>query len=756
MSAGFGDDDTLAGEGDVDSPGAPGAGLFPGQVLAGRYHVQDRLGGGGMGEVFCARDRELDELVAIKLVRTEIAARTALIDHLRREVRLARRVAHRGVARVYELHEHEGARFVTMELVEGETLSSVLARKGPLSAGHVARVGAEIAFALSAAHEAGVVHRDIKPDNVMLRPDGRVAVMDFGIAFSRDDGDAKPSGTPAYMAPEQVRGEPAAPGADVYALGATLFHLLTGAFPFEGGHAVAMMVARLDQPPPDARTLRDDVPAGLASVLRTAMATQPNERFSDAGAMGRALEACMVRPVTMLEVRPRASGAEKGPTLALSSFIGAPEDGGLLDALREETLLRLGRVDGLRLLRGEDERNADFVAEVSRAGVADVRIVERRSSQVVFSGRIPLAEDQVQRLATLLVDGVALASGLQVQEVADGPPMRAGAAAPWLQARGIFRSVASMDYADAVTRYAQALRRSPGHPVLLAGHAMATLRAAFFGTVEVSSFDEVRTAVAQAQRDAPGRPEPHLAAGHLALHLDDPVVAARSFRGAVRAAPLWPDGHEWLGRMLIEAGFIVDGRARLEAAMDRNAALGALRWEVARAAALEGDWVETQAQLDALVRNGRSLGARLIGLLRLASYKDDAAWRDRLAADLDARAEAEVFDRPLAYAVLEAARGEWDAAKPVLLARAMSGAYLSRRRVVFYTQLACDAAAQHGDVDSAFACLRRGIEHGLFDLHWLERSPHLAPLRDDARYADLHGVVRARTMAVHDALYDAG
>ena len=195
------------------------------EVVAGRYEILGFVGSGGMGTVYRARDRELDEIVALKIMRGELSYDPQALARFRREVKLARRVTHRNVARTFDIGEHAGMVFLTMELVGGESLAQRLARKKRLPVERALEIALEIARGLSAAHAAGVVHRDLKPDNVLLSPEGRVVVTDFGIAFAedalaRESGFRRLVGTPAYMAPEQLEAPDRVDArVDVYALG---------------------------------------------------------------------------------------------------------------------------------------------------------------------------------------------------------------------------------------------------------------------------------------------------------------------------------------------------------------------------------------------------------------------------------------------------------------------------------------------------------------------------------------------------------
>ena len=254
-------------------------------TIAGRYEILGLLGTGGMGCVYRAKDIRLDEIVALKLLARELAQLPGMLDRFRQEVKLARKVTHKNVARTFDLGEEAGEQFLTMELVEGESLSAILAREKRLSVSQTIDVAAAVCEGLAAAHAAGVVHRDLKPDNVLVAKDGRVVLTDFGIARALEQVGihtmGSPIGTPAYMAPEQLEASPNIDGrADQYAFGVMLFEMLTGALPFTGPSPYAIAAARLMQPPPDPRSVRPDLPDVIANVIMRCMARKPEDRFA--------------------------------------------------------------------------------------------------------------------------------------------------------------------------------------------------------------------------------------------------------------------------------------------------------------------------------------------------------------------------------------------------------------------------------------------------------------------------------------------
>ncbi len=223
-------------------------GATPRQMIGTRYEVLSLLGVGGMGNVYQARDLELDELVAVKVLLPHVVGAPGALERFRREVKLARRVTHANVARVFDLGEHGNDRVLTMELVDGESLGAKLRREGALPFQKVVSIARAVCAGVGAAHDAGVIHRDLKPDNVLLSAEGRVVVTDFGIAraASEPGRTAGVFGTPAYMAPEQIDERSVIDHrAEVYAVGELIYEMLCGRPPWTGQSAWAVASARL-------------------------------------------------------------------------------------------------------------------------------------------------------------------------------------------------------------------------------------------------------------------------------------------------------------------------------------------------------------------------------------------------------------------------------------------------------------------------------------------------------------------------------
>jgi eukaryotic-like serine/threonine-protein kinase len=261
--------------------------LEPGTILANRYEILSVLGTGGMGSVYKAQDKELDRVVALKVIRPELARNQAIVDRFKQELRLSHKVTHRNVVRMYDLSEDAGMRFVTMELVPGRDLRSILEERGKLPPDEAVDIFQQICFALETAHGAGILHRDLKPQNVMREDTGRVVVMDFGLARTIDDRDGLTQtgalvGTMDYMSPEQALGKDLDQRSDLFALGLIAYEMLTGAMPFVAESAIASLVKRTQQRAVPLADVDKNIPGTLSNIIAKCLEKEPANRYQNA------------------------------------------------------------------------------------------------------------------------------------------------------------------------------------------------------------------------------------------------------------------------------------------------------------------------------------------------------------------------------------------------------------------------------------------------------------------------------------------
>ena len=417
---------------------APGTPVFrTGDIVAFRFRIVRFLAKGGMGELYEAEDLELRERIALKTILSHIAADERSIMLFKREVHLARQVTHPNVCRIYDVFRHRYAAgnevvLLAMELLHGETLADKLRRDGRFATTEMLPLVRQMADGLTAAHRVGVVHRDFKSHNVMLvkpareEDEMRAVVTDFGLAWRSTHDEAtslsmsistenEVSGTPAYMAPEQVEGGPVTPATDVYALGVVLYEMVTGALPFLGETPLKMAVKRLTEPPPSPRVHVPDVDPLWEATILQCLARRPEERFASAGEVvsaleGKPAEQAVAAPgrqrwtslvwsalalmivatlVSGYVVYARYAAANAGITsiavLPLRNSSNDPEQDYLSDGISEGLINRLSQLPGLKVVANSSSsrykgQNAD-PQEVARAldvtGILAGRVSQR-------------------------------------------------------------------------------------------------------------------------------------------------------------------------------------------------------------------------------------------------------------------------------------------------------------------------------------------------------------------------------------------
>jgi eukaryotic-like serine/threonine-protein kinase len=277
----------------ASNPPPPHPSFTTGHLLAGRFLLDRRLGEGGMGAVWLARDQKLGELVAVKVIRDALIADPNAIERFKREVSAARRVHHPNVVRLHDLGEENGMLFLSMEYVDGESVAERIRRRGPMPFVEARQLTLQLCDGLEAAHTAGVIHRDLKPANVLISNAGPVKIIDFGVAkLAALEGMTATNlilGTPEYMAPEQIRGAAIDARTDLYALGMILHEAIVGRTPFKGDSPIAVGFAACTQVVPPLKTARADVPDAWDVFVRRALAKEPAERFGSAAEMRAAL-----------------------------------------------------------------------------------------------------------------------------------------------------------------------------------------------------------------------------------------------------------------------------------------------------------------------------------------------------------------------------------------------------------------------------------------------------------------------------------
>ena len=268
--------------------------LVTGSTFAGRYQIIEELGKGGMGRVYKVHDTKIGEKIALKLIRPEAVLDRKAVERFSNELKLARKIRHKNICQVFDLGEDQGTRYITMEYIHGEDLKQLIRKVGRLSPGQAIGITRQVCDGLAEAHKLGVVHRDLKPQNIMIDEDGSARIMDFGIARSLSGkgitGAGVMIGTPEYMSPEQVEGKETDPRSDIYSLGVILYEMVAGRVPFEGDTPFTIGVKHKSEPPQDPKELNAQIPEDLSRVILRCLEKDKAKRYQTAGEVRTELE----------------------------------------------------------------------------------------------------------------------------------------------------------------------------------------------------------------------------------------------------------------------------------------------------------------------------------------------------------------------------------------------------------------------------------------------------------------------------------
>ncbi len=371
----------------------PHFGLGRGTKFAGRYLVIEELGQGGMGKVYRVEDTKIKEDVALKFLKPDISSDKFSIERFRNELKLARKISHKNVCRMYHFGESDGCLFITMEYVPGEDLTCTLRRVGPLSPSKAVFIAGQIADGLTEAHRLGVIHRDLKPKNIMIDQEGNVRIMDFGIARILNTRGVTTAGTmvgtPEYMAPEQASGKRVDRRSDIYALGIILYEMVTGQVPFHGETALATAWKHKHEPPRRPEALNDQVFPELSRIIMKCMEKRPEKRYQDVHELKTDLEALhIILPKTDRIIPEKKSSMERIRTLLNSRKIRLPAAAaGILITAAAAWLLLLKPGDGVGRSPAETipvPSNIDYLAAGRAAlGEGDYKLALARFRQAV-------------------------------------------------------------------------------------------------------------------------------------------------------------------------------------------------------------------------------------------------------------------------------------------------------------------------------------------------------------------------------------
>jgi serine/threonine-protein kinase len=755
-------------------------------ALAGTYALQRELGGGGMSRVFLAEETALGRSVVIKVLPADLAAGVNA-DRFRREIQVAARLRHPHIVPLLNAGEAAGVLYYTMPYIHGESLESRLARAGRLPVDEAVHLAEEVADALDYAHRQGVVHRDIKPGNILLE-DGHAVVADFGIARAVSHATAPTGsgaaltatglvlGTPLYMSPEQGSGDDVDGRADVYALGCVLHEMLAGSPPFTGQSARSIIVQHFVAEPPPLE--REDAAPELRDILRSAMAKHPAHRFATAALMRNALRTMETRhipPATPPAARVAAAAAGDAPAAGaatrpsqgsgpIDSLAVLPFDGGapgsddeyLADGITETILNKLARISGLRVVPRSTvfrykRRDIDIpavAAELRVRALVTGRVKQRGQTLLVsaeltdaatesqlWGERISKHADDIfavqEEMAAEIVKSLRLRLSSEEREellrryTEDTVAYRA-----YLRGRFQWAKRTRDGFVRAIGHFQEAIERDPTYALAYAGMADAYNVLGYYGfQAPRDAYPRAKAASTRALEIDPSLAQAHASLGYTRLFFDwDFPGAEASFRRALELDPHYASAHQWYAWHLLVTGNLREMIERMRTALQLDPLSLIINVHMGYAYYWAERFEEALEQLQ------RTLALDPQFALTYWPLGAVYVWQGRGDEALAAfRTLVELTDGAVGLGYLGVTAGHFG--RPELASEALRrlDAAARTRHVSPLDRALCHAGL--GEYDDALRLLAAAVDDRASDLVRLHVLPWPAPIREDPRYA---------------------
>ncbi len=745
-------------------PSAASPLLEPGFAL-GRYRLIEPIGAGGMGEVWKAHDDNLDRDVAIKMLLRGTLGHATRRERFRREALVLSRLSHPGVATIFDFDVQQGYDFLVMEYVAGGTLESRVA-SGPLPIDGILTMGAAIADALDNAHRHGILHRDLKPGNIVLTPDGQPKILDFGLAVLLSGGkDAgrmtQPGmivGSLPYMAPEQLFGEADDARTDLYALGAMLFEMATGERPFVKDRPESLMFAIINTAAPSARSLRPDLPEALDRLIGECLRKDASQRPASAAIVGETLRAIRAGATTSAFPFPARDVIRGIAVLPLRNISSDASQEYFVDGMTESIISDLARIKALRVISRTSamaykgvakplpeiarELNVDAVLEGSALLIGNrvrlsVQLISARTDDTLWSERYDRELSDVLALqgelaATVAGEIAAQLTPVEAKGLANRGSVNPEAHLEYLRSRHAL-SAASPEAVAVGRRHAlRALELDPGFALAWATLADCNIWSAIRGMAQPGeAAAEAMNAVTKALAIDPLLAEGHLSMGAILLHTGDPAGGVKALETAVRLNPGLSAAHSLLGRGL----YAFERHEEAIAATVKAVSLDPLSM-LLYAGAGDAYYFAREYEKSVLqYRMSLELDPRFDGTHTGLARSLEALGRfdeARVQYEEGRRLSGGVAGPSFGLAHLAAAMGNEAEARRILaeLIEARSNKIVSAWGIAVLH-------ASVGDVDEAFRWLDIAIQEKASGLTLVRAHPRLDPIRSDPRYPAL-------------------
>ena len=725
------------------------------------YRVLEKIGEGGMGEVYKAEDTKLKRIVALKFLTLEVSEEAGDTSRFVREAQAAASLDHPNICTIYEIDEVDGDVFIAMAYVEGETLVGKV-EQGPMDLDAAIDIAMQIAEGLREAHENGVIHRDVKPGNIVVTPQGRVKIMDFGLAklasectLAEQD---MASGTLAYMSPEQVSGGETDARADIWSLGATLYEMVTGRRPFAGAYEQAVVYSILNEEAEAPSTLRPDIPKELEKIIMKALSKDPSQRYGTAEGILQDLKRVHTRIVPADADKAPADTTASIAVLPFTDMSPEQDQEYFCDGIAEELISGLAKLTGLRVA----SRTSAFRF---RGEARDVReIGEKLNVSALLEGSVRKAGNRLRITAQLInvADGyhiwsekfdrdledvfaiqdeisIAIVNNLKLKLLGEEKEklVRKGtddleAYNLYLKGRYFWNKRTIEDVWKSVDYFKQAIDRDPDFALACVGIADAYVVLVDYGVVTAQEYYPMaRKAASRALELNDGLAGAHTTMGMIKANFDwDFDAAVAEFKTAIELEPDYPTAHQWLGLQLGFQGLLDEGIKELEIAKDldplsviMSTGLGVLHF-------FAGHYDEAEAEL----KNAMELNPELdqVHLFLGLTYAEKSEY-DLAVEEIEGAISggSDHITRSVPAITLHR-MGREDRRREVLeqLIEESKSRYVSPVPIAFlYFSL--------GEKDEGFKWLELAIEQRDHELWSLKVAPWVEGVRDDPRFKEI-------------------
>jgi serine/threonine protein kinase/Flp pilus assembly protein TadD len=740
---------------------APKEKLATGLTFAGRYQIIEELGKGGMGKVYKVLDKEIKEKIALKLLNTEISTDKETIDRFRNELKFARKISHKNVCRMYDLSKEEGTHYITMEYVPGEDLKSMIRMVGQLSAGKTTSIARQICEGLVEAHRLGVVHRDLKPQNIMIDREGNARIMDFGIARSLKTKGITDTGlmigTPEYMSPEQVEGKEIDQRSDIYSLGIIIYEMVTGRVPFEGNTPLSIAMKHKTEAPRDPKEFNAQIPEDLKHLILRCMEKAKEERYQrieEALSELSAIEKDI--PTTDRAIPEKKPETEKGiwkysiAVLPFADLSPVKDQEYFCDGMTDAIIGKLSQFEKLKVIsRTSIMRYKEAVKDIKEIGeelgVATILegTIQKENNRIRVRAQLINVEDGFhlwtetydRKLESVfdMQDEIsqAIVSKLKIKLVGEEKVMlkkryteNVEAYNLYLKGRHLWNKRTEQGLKKAIEYFEQALRLDPDYALAYAGLGDAyNMLGGYIFLPPKEAFSKAKSAAKKALEIDETLTEAHASLALAMEYYDyDWSGAEQEYKRAIELNPNYASAHQWYGTLLRDTGRFDEGLVEIKKAKELDPLSLPINADLAEFFYFVRQYDKAIEQCQKALEIDSTFHwahAKLAAAYLQESLFEEAIAAFQKAVTLSDGSSEYLAGLAHAYAVAE----HRDKALKILEEfheQSRQGCVLSYQMALIYTGL--------GDKDQALEWLEKAYE---------ERSPLLAYLKEDPLFDSL-------------------